>query len=98
MQAGGDWPPHILFPQERTKSKNLSKFKKVLVEAKLAPADTVKIDHKRGIVFVGRIRVAEWKADGPDNKLIASPEKLKQAHIDVNPTKLYDALEELMNE
>ena len=45
-----------------------------------------------------QIRVAEWQADGPDNKLITSPEKLTQAHINVDPAKLYDALEELMNE
>jgi hypothetical protein len=83
-------------PEERTKSKHLSKFKRVLLDTGLAEADSVKIDYKRGIVFVKGVRVAEWKTNAHEDKLVINDVLLKQAGIKVEASKLYDAHAELL--
>ena len=79
-------------PEERTKAKNLSKFKKVLLDTGLAEPDRVKVDYKRGLVFVNKHRAAEWK----DDRLVLNQLALQQAGIDVETSKLLDAVDDLM--
>ena len=84
-------------PGERARAKRLAKFKKILIEFKLAEPLKIKIVYKRAIVFVGKHRVAELQADD-ENTLVCDRSKLKDAGIDVDPKKLTDALDELMRE
>ena len=85
-------------PEERKKAKSLGKFKRVLIETKLAEPMDVKIDYKRGIIFVKRVRIAEWTfADGKE--LVAANEaKLKEIGINVQAAKIHDAVDELMQQ
>ena len=72
-------------------------FKKVLIDFKLADPLKIKIDYKRGIVFVDRCRVAECKSTESD-ALSCERSKLIEARIHVDPAKLLDAVDELMQE
>jgi hypothetical protein len=93
------WISSSKSPEERKKSKTLSKFKKVLLDTKLAKPEDVKVDYKRGIVFVSRLRVAEWKnsadTESTDN-LVIDQNAMQQVGIDVEPKKIYDAGAELL--
>ena len=85
-------------PEERRKSKHLSKFKKALIETGVTQPTDVLIDYKRGIIFVKHIRVAEWKETGDDSKISIDPVKLKDAKIMVDPKIIHDAVNELLRE
>ena len=63
----------------------------------MAPGNAT-IDYKRGIAFVNRVRVAEWKVSGGDGKVIIDESKLKNAEIDVDAEKIYDALNEVLQQ
>ena len=95
------WISSSKSPEERAKSKNLSKFKKVLLDTELAKPEAVKVDYKRGIVLVHKNgdwkhRVAEWKQTEDGDKLIINPDVLRQVGIIVEPDKIYDAVAELL--
>ena len=95
------WISSSKSPEERTKSKNLSKFKKVLIDTDLAKPEDVGVDYKRGIVFVKplgklRVRVAEWKVTDDGDKLVIDQDAMQSVGIDVEPTKIYDAVAELL--
>ena len=85
-------------PEERKKGTYLSKFKRMLIETNLEEADNIKIDYKRGIVFVDRKRVAEWTASVDGDKLVINKAKMEAAGIQVDLAKMYDAVEELVQE
>ena len=85
-------------PEERTKSKHLSKFKKVLIETNLAAPSSVKVDYTRGLIFVNRTRIAEWKTCGDASKVVADVAKLNAVNIDIDPEKIYDAVDELLQQ
>ena len=86
-------------PGERRKCKILSKNKKVLIEVGLAQAQEVRIDYKRGVLFIRKTRVAEWKESGPANvSLSYFPARLKEVGIDVPLDKLENAVREEMAE
>ena len=93
------WISSSKSPEEGKKSKSLSKFKKVLLDTSLAKPEDVKVDYKRGIVFVRRLRVAEWKdAADPEctDNLVIDQETMQQVGNDVEPNKIYDAVAELL--
>ena len=82
-------------PEERRKSKILSKNKKVLIEVGLARTSDIRVDYKRGILLIQRVRVAEWsKSSG----LVYNVDRLKGVGIDVPLDKLEKAVQEEMNE
>ena len=86
-------------PEERIKAKNLGRFKRVLVETGLAEAVGVRIDYKRGLVFVKQVRVAEWKRNASgEEKVTIDAAKLTEVNINASPDKIYDAHRELMQE
>ena len=81
-------------PEDRRKCKVLGKNKKVLIEVGLASSSDVRIDYKRGIMFVKKVRVAEWSES---RGLVHNPDRLKEVGIDVPIEKLVNAVrEELM--
>ena len=84
------WLLHI----KQLQIQHLSKFKRVLVETQLASPENVNIDHKRGFVYVHRVRVAEWK----QTQIVIDPAKLKDVNINVEIEKIQDALAELVSE
>ena len=90
------WISSSKSPEERTKAKNLSKLKKVLLDTDLAKPEDVKVDYKRGIVFIDKLRAAEWKNTAEGDKLILNEEIMKRVGIDVEPSKLYDAVADLL--
>ena len=83
-------------PEERTRAKKLGKLKRALVGTDVVSADKVRVDYKRGLVFVDNIRIAELKSVDGVNKLKIDPVKMKDANIMVEPQKIYDAVDELM--
>ena len=85
-------------PEERAKAKHLGKLKRALVATDVVPADKVRVDYKRGIVFVNNIRVAELNTTDGVDKLKIDPVKMKDANILVEPQKIYDAVAELMQQ
>ena len=66
--------------------------KSIIVEVGLAKDDTVDYEAKRGILWVGRTRVAEWST--PSEKLVWKDESLKAAGLNVESKFLDDALKE----
>ena len=64
----------------------------------MVPADKVRVDYKRGIVFVNNIQVAELNTTDGVDKLKIHPVKMKDAKILVEPQKIYDAVGELMQQ
>ena len=59
---------------------------------------SIKIDYNRGVVFVNRTRIAEWKLSGNTTRVVADASKLKEVNINVEPEKIYDAVDELLQE
>ena len=98
FQGKAIWVTTSKTPDERTKSEHLSKFKKVLIETALADPSSIKIDYNRGDVFVNRTRIAEWKLFGNTTRVVADASKLKEVNINVEPEKIYDAVDELLQE
>jgi len=92
------WATQSKNPGERRKSKHLGKHKRVLIEVGLAKSDGIKIDYRRGILMVKRVRVAEWKGDGEDGSLELHEENLKKVGIDVGKTVLQNAVHELLSQ
>ena len=92
------WVTTSKTPEERTKSKHLSKFKKVLIETALADPSSIKVDYNRGVVFVNRTRIAESKTFGNSGRVVADASKLKDVNIDVEPEEIHDAVDELLQE
>ena len=82
------WISSSKSPEERKRAKHLSKFKKVLIELKMAEPTDVRVDYRREIAFVKGLRVAEWTKVGNHETLVLSAEKLKEVGIDVDPEKL----------
>ena len=85
-------------PEERLKTKNVSKLKRGFVETGLAEASEVQADYKRGVLFINRVRIAEWKCASGEEKMVIDETKLKEVNITANPDKIYDALRELMSQ
>ena len=92
------WMSTSKTPEERFKAKRLSKFKKMLIESNLVEAANVYVDYKRGVIFVGKVRIAEWQVAGDESKLVIEAANLKNAKIDAEPKMLYDALAELVKQ
>ena len=74
--------------------ENINGFSSKLVWPKVM----IKIDHRRGILMVKRVRVAEWKGDGEDGSLELHEENLKKVGIDVGKTVLQNAVHELLSQ
>ena len=49
---------------------------------------------RRGFLWVGRERVAEWEGDDVSGQLVLKQDKLKKAGIDVETKMLVDAVAE----
>ena len=92
------WVTASKSPGERRKARHLGKHKRVLIEVGLSKAEDIRIDYRRGILMVKRIRVAEWQGDGLDGHLEMNDESLKKIGIDVGKAALQTAVEELLAE
>ena len=53
---------------------------------------------ERGLVFLQKRRVAEWKRDGNDERLIINSHTLTDLGINVSANRIRDAIDELMKE
>ena len=82
-------------PADRKKSRTLHSCKRVLVEVGVAKEEDVEYEVKRGILWVGRHRVAEWKPEEEKLKWITGG--LNLAGVDVEGQKLDDAVREKMS-
>jgi hypothetical protein len=91
------WATASKSPEERKKAKYLGKHKRVLIEVGLATAGDIKIDYRRGILMVRRLRVAEWKGDGDDGHVELDVDSLTKVGINVGVTALQNAVEELLS-
>ena len=47
---------------------------------------------------MNRTRIAEWKLSGNTTRVVADASKLKEVNINVEPEKIYDAVDELLQE
>ena len=66
-----------------------------MIEVGLACTSDIRVDYKRGILLIQRVRVAEWsKSSG----LVYNVDRLKGVGIDVPLDKLEKAVQEEMNE
>jgi hypothetical protein len=92
------WATVSKSPEERNKAKHIGKYKRVLIEVGLAKVEDIKIDYRRGILMVKRIRVAEWRGEGANGCVHVDEENLKKVGIDVGKTALQKAVEELLSE
>ena len=92
------WVTTSKSPEERAKAKHLGKFKKVLIETALADPEDIKVDYKRGFIFVKKVIVAEWTLSGNAGKVVADASKLQEANINVDPEKIHDAVRELLQQ
>ena len=82
-------------PEDCRRGKALYSFKCVLVLAGLAKEEEVDCEAKRGVLWIGRQRVAEWVA--ATAKLKWKPEAWKAARVDVDNKLLDAAIDETMN-
>ena len=88
------WAAPSRSPEDCNNSRQFSMYKTVLTEAGLASADNVDYDVRRGALWVGRERVAEWEGDDVSGQLVLKQDKLKRAGIDVETKMLVDAVAE----
>ena len=77
-------------PADRKKGRHLRASKDVLVEVGLAKEEEVDFDPKRGILWIGRQRVAEWNE--ADERCHWDSEKLKAAGVAIESQNLDDAV------
>ena len=89
------WTIATKSPDERKKAKHIGKYKRVLIEVGLASADDIKIDYRRGVLMVKRLRVGEWKGEGAEGQLELNEEHLKKVGIE---TVLQNAVTELLSQ
>ena len=82
-------------PEDRRKGKVLHAAKQVLIDVGLAKEEEVDYETKRGILWIGRKRVAEWRAS--DEKLQWDVAKLSAAGVDVDNKLLDNAIDEKIN-
>ena len=82
--------------EDRRKRKQFSTHKTVLVEVGLANPEQVDYDVRRGILWFGKERIAEWYGDDASGKLVLNQEKLQIAGLKVEAKILADAVAEKM--
>ena len=87
------WVSTSKTPEDRRKAKTLGKYKKVLIEVGLAQPTDVRIDYKRGLLFLKKIRIGDWTSE---KRLDMKPEKLAEAGAMVDVKMLENAVDELM--
>ena len=87
------WATVSRTPEERKKGKTLSKYKRVLIEASIADAADIRVDYKRGALFLKQVKIGHWSEQ---EKFEIDPAKLKEAGISVGPTNLENAVNELL--
>ena len=69
-----------------------------MIEVGLAKSEDIRIDYRRGILMVKRVRAAEWRGEGENGYVHIYKENLKKIGIDVGKTALQKAVEELLSE
>ena len=92
------WTTASKSPDERRKARHLGKHKKVLIEVGLAKTEDVKVDYRRGLLLIKRVRVGEWIGSAGDGSLDLNENGLKKVGIDVGKVALQKAVRELLNE
>ena len=93
------WVAASRSPEERRKGKHLAKHKKVLIEVGIAKPEDVRVDYRRGILMVKRVRVGEWKKhDGNNGSLELHEDSLKSVGIVVGKEAIEKAVKELLQE
>ena len=88
------WVSTSKSPADRKKAKYLGKFKRVLIEVGLANPQNIRINYRRGIAYVQKIRVAEWMS--ATEKLGIDQPGLTETGVIVDVKKVEDAVEELV--
>ena len=78
--------------RRQEKSKILYIAKQIMIEVGLVSEDIVDYEAKRGILWAGRTRVAEWSTSSA--QLVWNNDGLKQAGLDVEGKFLEDAIKE----
>ena len=71
-------------------------YKKVLVDVGLADSGTVDFDTRRGSMWNGRVKIAEWVGDGESGKLMLQNNRLKDAGMDVEARMIDAAVDEAL--
>ena len=82
-------------PEDWKKRRLFYSCKLVLVEAGVAKEEDVKYELKRGFLWIGRHRVAEWRPE--EEKLEWIIPALRSAGVDVDSRNLDDAVKEKMS-
>ena len=90
------WVCASRIPQDRQKKRTLNMSKNVLVEAGLVKEEDVEYETKRGIIWIGRERIAEWNA--AEEKVTWIMAALRRAGITVESKILDDAVHEKMDQ
>ena len=89
------WASASRSPADRSNAKTLNMSKQVLVEAGLEKEEDVEYETKRGIVWIGRERIANWHA--AREKVVWNPAALKKVDVNVDGQILNNAAQEKMN-
>ena len=94
------WVAASRSPEERRKGKHLAKHKKVLIEVGIAKPEDVRVDYRRGILMVKRVRIGEWKKESEREEGLVelNEDKLKLAGIQVGVEAIKKAVKELLQE
>ena len=90
------WVSSSKSPEERARGQKLGKYKKVIIEVGLAAPEQVRVDYRRGILLVRRVRVGEWKGEGDEAKLELTEARLTEAGIQVGAEALHEAVTEAL--
>ena len=84
-------------PEERKKGKFMALTKKFLIEVRGANKDHIDVDYRRGIVWVGRFRVCEWKMAGGTGQAQLQDNKCREAGI-MNSSAIRAAIDQATNQ
>ena len=97
MKVKSFGPQLRVAPKIAKEKKILATYKKVIVQVGFATAENVDFDGRRGVLWIGRTRVAEWKDDSEGGKLQVVQAKLREAGLDVTTKVLEDAVKEALS-
>ena len=90
------WAAVSRSPADRRKGKIMATYKKVLVEVGLADVNAIDFDARRGMLWAGRTRIAEWVGDAESGTLTLNSARMKDAGMDVKAEMVDNAVKEAL--
>ena len=88
------WAAVSRSPQDRKKGRTLAAYKRVIAEVGLAKVDEIDYDSRRGLLWIGKRRVAEWQVS--EERLEIDASEMRAAGVVVDSNILTNAVAEAM--